>query len=235
MNNITTMFQNAVNHYRKQEDLEECVLKENLSYLFFDNYDGYSFVINKVDEIEPKEYFLRREDDSIMELDNNTYSQLLNLDELNNVLKKVDKKMFFNLNEVLIILNEAELGVYEEYLNRELLEDTYGQATSDTKKIAIKFFELLNDVNEVVDNPEDYFNTVVYQFYITLFHELGHISLNYELLNSKYSPLSDIAHFYDNEEDLVEDYSRQIFENLNETTDVFSVFNKDYILSYCKK
>lgn len=235
MNDITTMFQNAVNHYRKQEDLEECVLKENLSYLFFDNYDGYSFVINKVDEIEPKEYFLRREDDSIMELGNNTYSQLLNLDELNNVLKKIDKKMFFNLNEVLIILNEAELGVYEEYLNRELLEDTYGQATSDTKKIVIKFFELLNDVNAVVDNPEVYFNTVVYQFYITLFHELGHISLNYGLLNSKYSPLSDIAHFYDNEEDLVEDFSRQIFENLNEITDVFSVFNKDYILRYCKK
>lgn len=230
MENI--MFQTALNHYRKQELLEECVLKEESSYLFSDIDDGYSFVVNDVSKIEPIEYFLRRTDVSYENLAKQDYSKFLDIDKLNNVLKKIDPLLFFNLNEVLIIFNEEEIGLYEEYIGGELLEDTLGQSCVFTKQIIINFHQLLEDVLDISFDKDNYFQTVVYQFYITLIHEMGHNSLNYGLLNYSYSPLSKFINNFDDEEELVEGYAELIFAYLENTTDVFGVFNKDEILKY---
>lgn len=232
---INIMFQNALNHYRKQEELEECVIKDGKSYSFTDCEDGYTFVINDTSSIEPIEYFLRRDSDSIEKLAKDDYSKFFDINKLNNVLKKIDPKLYFNINEILVIFNEEEINVYEEYIGGELLEDTFGQSCGLNKKIIVNFHEILKEVLDISFTKEDYFKTVVYQFYITLIHEMGHVSFDYGLLNLSYSPLAQFINYFEDEEELVEGYSEIVFNYLDETTDVFDVFYKDEILKYYDK
>lgn len=226
------MFKKALEHYRNQEELEEIEVLEGRKYEFFDTDDGYTFPLNDITSLEPINYFKSSDEDSEISCIQKTIEEFVNLEELNKVLKLLNPEMFFTLSNIIVVKNEAEIYICEEHIGRELLENTLGQSTCDTNAIIINLHTIFNKVKNIESNPEDFFHTVVYQFYITFLHELGHISLRDNLLSSDYSPLTEHIYDFDDEEELVEWYAKDTFDYLDVMFDIFKPFNKEYILKH---
>ena len=226
----STMFENALNHYKNQDELEEIISKENKSHIFVDD-EGYHFIINNMNKVQPKDFFSRNDKDEHLNFIKKAYTNLLDLNELNKILKNIDQKIFLSTNEILIINEENDMRFYEEHLGSEVLIDCLGQSCHWTSSIIINMANIFKKANEMNLNKEDFFNTVVYQFYITLLHELGHNSLRYNLLPESYSPLFELTFNHDDEEDVVEEYAEYIFSYLDCKFNVFKPFNREFILS----
>ena len=223
MNQI--LFKKALEHYRNQEDLEEIEEIKNKKYLFVDTLDGYTFPLNNIDEISIVDFFV---DSNNSDCKITNINQFVNLKELTNILKMIEPKFFFFLNEILVLLNEDDIYVVENYLSRELLDETVGQTTHDTNSIVINMIEIFKGVKKMDLSKDKFFHTCVYQFYITLLHELGHISLRDNLLNSEYYPLKNTS---SSEEDEVEMFAEYVFSHLDSYFNVFKPFNREFIES----
>ena len=227
MNKI--LFEKALEYYRNQEELEEIELIKDKRYLFMDIDDGYMFPLNNVDEISASELFV--DINSGEDCDITDIKEFVNLKELEKVLRKIDKKYFFFPSEILVLLNQKDIDVAEEYLSRELLEETLGQTTDDTNSVVINMVNIFDNAKYKSYNKEEFFKICVQEFYITLFHELGHISLRDNLLDSAYSPFQDIISNRNNEEDFVESYAGLLFDELYDSIDIFKPFNSTFIKS----
>lgn len=225
------MFKRALQHYRNQEELEEIEILKGKKYEFVDMEDGYTFPINDISSLQLRDYF-NIKDSKEMSLVQQSIEDFVNIDELNKVLSLINNTVFFTVSNIIVVKNEYEVSVCEEYIGRELLENTVGQSTSDTNAIIINLHEMFNGVRELEENGDDFFNTMVYQFITTLLHELGHSSLRDNLLSSEYSPLAEYRNEFVDEEELVEWYAENIFYHLNSTMDVFAPFNREYILKH---
>ncbi|MBQ3422847.1 MAG: hypothetical protein IJH34_14595 [Romboutsia sp.] len=223
MNQI--LFKKALEHYRNQEDLEEIEEIKNKKYLFVDTLDGYTFPLNNIDEISIVDFFV---DSNNSDCKITNINQFVNLKELTNILKMIEPKFFFFLNEILVLLNEDDIYVVENYLSRELLDETVGQTTHDTNSIVINMIEIFKGVKKMDLSKDKFFHTCVYQFYITLLHELGHISLRDNLLNSEYYPLKNTS---SSEEDEVEMFAEYVFSHLDSYFNDFKPFNREFIES----
>lgn len=228
------MFKIALEHYRKQEDLEEIEIIEGLRYEFFDIEDGYTFPLNDISSLKPSNYFEASRLDE-MESVCKSIEDFVDLGKLNKILGVIKPEMFFTLSNIFVLKNEREISICEEYLGRELLEETLGQSTYDTNAIIINLFNILEGAKNVENDAEDLCNTVIYHFYTTLLHELGHVSLRNNLLNAQYSPLIAFLFEFDDEEDLVEWYAKSTFDYMDSKFDVFEPFNKEYILNHYNK
>ena len=226
MNKI--LFENALEHYRNQEELEEVELVKDKRYLFVDIEDGYTFPLNSVDEISIPNLFFDKNSCEDWKFTN--INDFVNLKELNKVLDMIDKKLFFFVNEILVLLNGKDIRVAEEYLGRELLEETLGQTTADTNHIVVNMVNIFERVKDISYSKEEFFSTSVYQFYLTLFHGLGCVSARDNLLNGEYCPFSDCVSS-DNKEDIIESYAELLFDKLDSSIDVFKPFNRAFIES----
>lgn len=226
MNQI--LFKNALEHYRNQEDLYEEELIKDKRYQFIDDYDGYTFPLNNIDKVGVSSYFTDLSENNVYKM--TSIHKLLNLSDLEKVLKNIDSKTFFFLNEILVIINEDDIKTCADYLGREeLLEHTLGQNTYDTNSVVINMHEILKSSKDISFNKEDFFYTSVYQFYLTLLHELGHICCRDNLLNKEYSPIKYSGGC--DEEELVELFADTWFSYLDNTVDVFKPFNRSFIES----
>ena len=222
------LFKKALEHYRNQEELEEIELAKDKRYQFMDIDDGYIFPLNNIDEITISELFIDKNSEE--DCDITDISKFVNLKELEKVLANIDKKYFFFLNEILVLLEEEDIDTAEDYLCRELLEGTVGQTTGDTNSIVINMFDIFNRVKDVCESKESFFKTSIKEFYITLLHELGHVCLRNNFLNKEYLPFeSDISD--EEEEEFVEDMSDLLFCELDDSMDVFKPFNKAFVES----
>lgn len=225
------MFKRALEHYRNQDDLEEVEIVKGVRYEFFDEYDGYTFPINNISALKPSNYFEAPGVDGMKSVCKSV-EEFVDLDKLNKILGVIKPEMFFTLSNIFVLKNEREMSICEECLGRELLEGALGQSTYDTNAIIVNLFNIIEGVKDIESNAEDFCNTVIYQFYTTFLHELGHVSLRDNLLNAQYSPLTALFFEFDDEEDLVEWYAKSTFDYMDSRFDVFEPFNKEYILKH---
>lgn len=227
MNQI--LFKNALEHYRNQEDLEEIELVKDKRYLFMDIDDGYIFPLNNIDEISIAELFVDLNSGENCNMTD--INEFVNMKELEKIFKNINKKYFFFPSEILVLLNERDIYVAEEYLGRELLDGTLGQTTADTNSVVVNMVNIFDNAKNISYDKEEFFKTCVKEFYITLLHELGHISLRDNLLNNEYCPFNDSVSNKNKEEDIVESYAELLFDKLDDSMDVFKPFNRVFVES----
>lgn len=221
--NMKMMINEAMTYYRERM-CEEVEIRNGKTILFIDE-DEYIYPVNDLFILEPKDFFAHEQG----------LEEWVDLEGLSDILKDINPLMFLTIHQIHVLKTPDEIDSFESYLERSINRTYLGLHTYDKSDIVINWYEIMKRARKSSRNAERFFETVVYQFYVTLIHELGHASLRDNGLDESFRPLIEdedawLEGDFD-EEDMVEDYANQIFDQLEDNYYVFSPFNRALIMA----
>lgn len=219
---LQEMKEEAIEYYRERACDEE-IIRDGKTILFVeDNYESFYYPINDVLVLEPKDYF-NQEDE---------LKDIVNVIALNEILKAVDPLLFFTIYQIKILKTPEEIESFEEELDRSINSENLGFHTYDRSDIVINWYQIIRGARAICEDTSQFFSTVVHEFYLTLFHELGHATLRDNGLDTSFSPLIEVDEMDEedfDEEAVVESYANNLFKELDDTFDLFAPFNREWI------
>lgn len=221
---LENLTQEAINYYR-EEGFKESSIREGQTILFRRKGERkYCYPVNHIKVLQPIDYFLNDEAGPSIGLED-----WIDLEGLNEVLKEVDPLLFLTIHHIIVLKNLEEVEACERFMNRRLKRRCLGLHTFDKSHIIINLYRIMQEAKKVSRDPHEFFLTAVSQFYLTLFHELGHAALRDNGLDMKFSALEEIED--GDEEMVVEEYADTLFDELDWRLDVFEPFNYEQIVS----
>ena len=232
-----TKFEKVLEFYREEDYLEELETDAENRYLFFDDEDGMEYPLNNTKKLNIGDFIkdIKKSDcsDCIVK---NDYSitnidKLFNLKKFKKVLSKINPDITIFLNEIVIIIEEDSIPYVEEYCCTMLLDRCVGQSVSLKGSIIINMYEIFNHFREECIDEDEFFHSSIAEFYLTLFHELGHNYARENVLDIEHVLLEKYMTGHNTEEDIVELYARDIFNIIDSSCDVFEPFNRAFIES----
>lgn len=213
---IDQLVEEAIGTYR-QLGFKEEVLRDGRTILFRGPRRKYRYPVNQVTQLCPMDYFLNDLSTPFSGLD-----EWINFEVLNRILETVDPLLFLTVNQILVLKTEDEISEYEAFIGRRLNRRHLGSTTYDTNHAMINWYQIMCEAYPLSDTAFDFFQTVVYQFYNTLFHELGHQACRMNYLTEEFSALGALE---DDEESFVEAFAQDLFELLDDEWNVFAPFS----------
>ena len=221
---IEHLTQEAIDYYR-EEGFKESSIRDGKTILFRRKGERkYCYPVNHVKTLQPIDYFLNDQTGPSVGLED-----WVDLDALNDILKEVDPLLFLTIHHIIVLKNLEEVEACEQFMKRRLKRRCLGLHTFDKSHIIINLYRIMQEAAKVSSDSHEFFLTVVSQFYITLFHELGHATLRKNGLDGKFSALEEMED--EDEEAVVEQYADTLFDDLDWRLDVFQPFNYERIVS----
>ena len=230
-------FEDALEFYRGEDYLEELETDMENKYLFFDEEDEMEYALNNTKNMNIGDFIKDiKLSDYVYNTVENDYSltnidKLFNLEKLKKVLSKINPDIAMFLNEIVIITEEDSISPVEEYLGTMLLDECVGQSVEFNGSIIVNMYRIFNNFREISFDKEEFFYDSVTEFYITLFHELGHNYARENMLDIEHVLLEKYMTGHNDEEDIVELYARDMFDIIDSSCDVFEPFNRAFIES----
>lgn len=224
---LEQLTQHAMDYYR-QEGCKETTIRDGKTVLFRRKGERvYCYPVNDITLLQPKDYFLIEDGPA------SSLHEWVDLDGLNEVLKCLDPKLFLTVNQIIVLTNQEEIEACDEYIKRRVKRTPLGLHTYDKNHVIVNLYQIIKGARKITRDPGEFAYTVIYQFYTTLIHELGHVTRRQNGLGIEFCAIEDDSDEED-EEMIVEEYAEMIFEELDETMDVFKPFNYERIERYYK-
>ncbi len=214
------LVEEAMETYR-QLGFKEETLRNGKTVLFRGPRRKYRYPVNQVTQLRPMDYFLNDSSAPFTGLED-----WIDFEGLNEILASVDPLLFLTVNQIIVLKTEEEISAYEAFIGRRLNRRHLGSTTYDTNHAMINWHRIMSEAYPLCGSSFDFFQTVVYQFYITLFHELGHQACRLNYLSEDCSALEPSE---EDEESFVETFAHNLVELLETEWNVFAPFSYEKV------